>query len=149
MSETGGHPAAVREYERVLREVAERRAVDEAEGVLARAWIAELDEMRRTALGLVAAARPTSGESGTEPRDAHFHGRPAELARANAHLEAAAAEQRISLEQARSILASVDAEIEMVCEAVVERTRRSQDDLYRLQAAWAAAFTHSIGEQSE
>ena len=56
MAEIGRDPQAVQFYERVRQEVAENRAVDAAETVVTGCWLAELTQMRRAALGLLASA---------------------------------------------------------------------------------------------
>lgn len=127
-------------YRRVLREVAEHRVVDDAEDTLARAWIAQLDEMRRAALGLLAAARMASNAARAEVRLAAERGRPGDLAIAQARLQSLEESQDGNLRDARAFLASVDAELELVCAAGVDRVRRFRADHARLRAARRAAF---------
>jgi hypothetical protein len=57
-----------------------------------------------------------------------------------AALGLAASAQGGQLRDAREFLASVDAELELVCEAAVERARRDRLDGYRLRKAWRAAY---------
>jgi len=140
MSKIERDPAAVRDYERTLNEIVERQAVDEAENVLACAWIAELEAMRRKVLRLAVEARLAGNAARIQLRNAQALGESAELARAHARLTAIQARQEVNLEQAHSLLASVDSELEVICRAGIERSRRSQQDLRRLRIAWLAAF---------
>jgi len=140
MSETEHDPAAARDYERTLRAVADRQAVDEAESILALAWIAELEDMRRTALRLAAAARLAVNAARVELRDAQTLGRPTGLAQAHARLTTIAAEQQAKIDRARALLASVDCELEAICHAGIERSQRCQEDLRRLRTARTAVF---------
>jgi len=136
----GATGAAVARYRRTLREVAEHRVVDEAEEVLARAWIAQLDEMRRAALGLVAAARLARRAARAEVRDAERGGRLGEMAVAHARLKSIEAMQDGELNDARALIAAVDAELELVCRAGIDRARRDRADHSRLRTAWRAAY---------
>lgn len=140
MAETARDPQAVREYERTRDEVAEHTAVDEAENVIASAWITELEDTRRTALGLVAAMRVSARAAGEDLRAAQRDGGPGEVARAHARLASLQAEQEVAFERARSLLAFVDTELNAAGLAGIERARRAHHDLERLRAAWANAY---------
>ncbi|HET9172371.1 MAG TPA: hypothetical protein VFN97_23290 [Actinospica sp.] len=140
MSEIEREPTAVREYQRTLTEVAEHQAVDEAEDVLTRAWIAELDQMRHEGLRLAMAVRIADRLAREEVRRAQRDGSPAELVRAHARLVATTAEIREGLGQATALLSSVDAALASVCQAGLERSRRGEADLGRLRSAWSAAY---------
>lgn len=136
-SEGGARSA---QYRRVLREVAGRRVVDEAEDTLARSWSGQLDEMRRAALSLLATARMASNAARAEVRLAAESGRLGELAVAQARLQSIEAAQDGNLREARAFLESVDAELELLCAAGTERARRARADRDRLRIAWRAAF---------
>ncbi|HWG26170.1 hypothetical protein [Actinospica sp.] len=120
--------------------MAERQVVDAAEEVLTRAWIAELDEMRREGLRLAIAVRIADRMAREKLQRAQTGGRPDELTRAHARLVETSAETSECLGHVNALLASVDAELEAVCRAGLERTRRSQEDLRRLRVAWTAAY---------
>lgn len=141
-----GGGAGVERYRRAVREVADHRVVDEAEEVLTRAWLAHLDEMRRAALSLVAAARMTSNAARAEVRRAMDAGGPAELAIAKARLHSIEAAQQGEVHHARAFIASVDAELALVCRAGAERARRDRADDARLRAAWREAFGGGAAE---
>jgi hypothetical protein len=145
MSESERDPESIRRYERTVSEVAEHQVVDEAEDVIARAWIAELDEMRRTALRLAAAARLAENAARIELRAAQALGRPVRLATAQARLTVIEAEQAESLERAHALLAAVDAALEAIRRAGMERSQRGQEDLRLLRTAWTAAFDPGDG----
>jgi hypothetical protein len=140
-----GGGAALAQYRRALREVAEHQVVDEAEDVLARSWIGQLDEMRRTALGLLAAARLARNAARAELRLAEERGRPDDLALAHARLRSIEAEQDDQLYDARAFIASVDAELELVCAAGIERARRDRADTFRLLEARCAVYGDGDG----
>ncbi|HEX4790605.1 MAG TPA: hypothetical protein VH372_19240 [Actinospica sp.] len=140
MAETEQNPHAVRFYERTRDEVAERRVADEAEAVVAAVWIAELEEMRIGMLGLIAAASVAEHLAMDRLRQAQSAGRPGDLARAHARLVALQADRAISLEDTRAVVARVDAELELAARAGAERSRRVQQDLQRLRAAWTGAY---------
>ncbi|MBR7828023.1 hypothetical protein KDK95_17030 [Actinospica sp. MGRD01-02] len=143
MSDDGREAEAVIEYERTLTEVADRQAVDEAEDAVARAWIAELDDMRREGLRLAMAVRVAERVAREKLRKAQQLGHPHELAKAHAKLAATQAETKVSLGHANALLCSVDAELEAVCQAGMARTRRNEQDLRRLRSAWTAAYGRS------
>jgi hypothetical protein len=145
MSESERDPESIRRYERTVSEVVEHQVVDEAEDVIARAWIAELDEMRRTALRLAAAARLAENAARIELRAAQALGRPVRLATAQARLTVIEAEQAESLERAHALLAAVDAALEAIRRAGMERSQRGQEDLRLLRTAWTAAFDPGDG----
>jgi vacuolar-type H+-ATPase subunit I/STV1 len=140
MSAIERHRVAVREYERAVAEVAEHRVVDEAEDVLSRAWVVELEEMRKDALRLAAAARLAERDAQTRLMEARKQGQAQELALAHARYVETETGKRESLGQARSLLASVDVELESLCRAGIERSRRERQDLDRLRAARVAAY---------
>lgn len=140
MSEIERDPGAVHEYRRTLNEVAERQAVDAAEDVVSRAWVAELDGMRREGLRLAMAARVAERVARERLRSAQVVGGPEELARAHATFTRTQAETETGLGHAHALLASVDAELEAVVQAGFERARRAERDLQRLRTAWTAAY---------
>lgn len=139
-----GGEAAVAAYRRTLLRVAEHQVVDEAEDVLARVWIAQLDEMRRAALSLIAAAHMADSAARTELREAQERGRPEEMARAHARMQSTRLLRAGNLREARAFIASVDAELELVCQAGVERVRRDRDDHARLDSARRAAYGEDV-----
>ncbi|MGH3414845.1 MAG: hypothetical protein ACRDVE_18250 [Actinocrinis sp.] len=143
MSEIERDPVAVRDYERTVTEVADQRVVDEAEETIARAWIAELDAMRHEALRLALAMRVAERLAREKLRKAQILGCPQELARAHARLAETQVETAVSLGRANALLATVDAEIEVVCRGGLERSRRGERDVRRLRAAWTAAYGHA------
>jgi hypothetical protein len=140
MSESEPDPVAVREYERTLTEVAERRVVDEAQDAISRAWIAELDAMRHEGLRLTMALRVAERVAHEKLRTAQIVGRPDELAHAHARFAVTKAEASERLRHAKALLASVDVELDAVSRAGLERSRRNERDLQRLRSAWAAAY---------
>lgn len=140
MAGTERDPRAVWVYERTLGEVAERRVVDEAETVLARAWVGELERARTAARGQIAATRVAELAAFEKLRAAQNAGRPAELARAHARLAALQDEQASALDSTRALIERLDAEIERAGLADVERSRRAQLDLARLRDAWTGAY---------
>jgi hypothetical protein len=139
LSDDGREAEAVIEYERTLTEVADRQAVDEAEDAVARAWIAELDDMRREGLRLAMAGRVAERVAHEKLRKAQQLGHPHELAKAHAKLAATEAETKVR-GHANALLSSVDAELEAVWQAGMARTRRNERDLQRLRSAWTAAY---------
>jgi hypothetical protein len=147
MSEIERDPAAVREYDRTVREVAGHRAVDEAEDAVARSWIAELDEMRREALRLAMTVRMAERLALGSLREAQARGRMRELAMAHARFARTESAKDVGLEHAYSLLTSVDVELEAVCQAGLERSRREREDLRRLRAAWTAAYGTDDGDK--
>lgn len=140
MSEMEREPAAVREYERTLTEIAEHQVIDAAEDAIDRAWVAELDRMRHEGLRLAMAVRIADRVAREEVRRAQVGGRPADLARAHARLVETCADTQEGLGHAAALLSSVDAELEAACQAGLARTRRGEQDLRRLRSAWAAAY---------
>lgn len=140
MSETGHDPSAVRAYERALAEVAEQLAVNEAEELVARAWIRELDEVRRAGLRLAMTVRVAERTARELLRAAQLGGRPSELARAHSRFAQVEAETVNSLGHADALLASVDAQLDVVCNAALERARRNERAQEKLRAAWTAAY---------
>jgi hypothetical protein len=107
MPETERDPAAVREYERALAEVAEHRVLDEAEDVIARAWIAELDAMRHAGLRLAMVTRVAERVARESLHQAQRHGPPAELPRAHARFAATEVRTAERLGHANALLTSV------------------------------------------
>jgi hypothetical protein len=140
MSETGSEPPAVRAYELALHAAAERLAVDEAEEVVARAWITELDDMRRKGLRLAMAVRVAERMARESLREAQVAGRPRDLARAHTRFAEVEAESANGLAHADALVAAVDAELAAVCRAGLERARRGERELRRLRTAWTAAY---------
>lgn len=144
------HADAVRCYLRTLDRVAERQVVAAAEDVLCDTWIAELERFRAAVLDAAAA----SGSERRRPRgegvrEAQRHGNPAELALVHARLAASADVRHLDFDEARHVLAALDEELERVCLAGIERTRRSREDLARLRAAWLAAYGGSGVREGE
>lgn len=148
MSEIERDPQAVRTYERMRDAVAERRVVDEAEKVLGRAWLDELEDIRKAALGVVAAIRLATNIALSQLRRAQGEGRLAEMARAQARLAALESKQGIGLDEAHAVLDWVDTELEKVDTTDLERRCRIQHDLEQLRAAWTAAFGISPGDRT-
>ena len=140
MSEIERDPVAVRVYERTLTEVAERQVIAEAEDALTRAWVGELETMRREGLRLAMTVRVATSLARLHLREAEAGGRASELARAHARLVATEADAAQGIGHARTLLDSVDAELEAVCQAALERTRRGERDVQRLRDAWTAAY---------
>lgn len=140
MSEIEYDPSAVREYERTLVEVAEQLAVDEAEETVALAWIYELDEMRREGLRLALTARIAERTARETLRAAQVAGRPGEIIRAHNRFAQVEAETVDGLDHADALLATVDAALDAVCRAALDRGRRNEQAQLRLHAAWAAAY---------
>jgi hypothetical protein len=139
-----GGEAAVAAYRRTLLEVAGRQVVDEAEDVLARVWIGHLDEMRRAALSVIASAHVADSAARTELRQAQERGRPDEMARAHARMQSTRGSQECNLRDARAFIASVEAELELVCQAGVERVRRDRADHSLLDSARRAAYGEDV-----
>lgn len=142
MAEIGRDPQAVQFYERVRQEVAENRAVDAAETVVTGCWLAELTQMRRAALGLLASAGVAEHDARERLRKAQDGGGGPEFVRARVGIEALQAEHAESLEKPRLLLARVDAELDRIVQVGDERRRRAEHDLERLQAAWTGAYGH-------
>lgn len=140
MAEIGRDPQAVQFYERVQREVAENRVVDAAETVVAACWLAELTQMRRAALGLLASAGVAEHDARERLRRAQDGGGGPEFVRARVGIEALQAEHAESLEKPRLLLARVDFELDRMVQIGDERRRRTEHDLERLQAAWIDAY---------
>ncbi|HWG28879.1 hypothetical protein [Actinospica sp.] len=140
MSDIERDPMAVREYERTLTEVAERQVVDEAEDAISRAWIAELDAVRHEGLRLAMTLRVAERIAREKLRTAQIVGRPDELAHAHARFAVTKAEASQRLGHANALLASVDVELDAVCRAGLERSRRNERDMERLRTAWTAAY---------
>jgi len=140
MAETEQDPPSVRFYESVRDEVVEHRVVDEAETVIAGVWVGELEEMRRAALGQIAAMSVTEHVARERLRRAEDAGVPGELARARAVVAAVRAEQAPGVETFRGLIARVDLELRTADSARLERGKRAVRDLERLRAAWAGAY---------
>lgn len=139
MPEIEDEPAAMRDYRRALIHAAEDQVTDAAEEIIMRAWVAELDRLRRAALRLAMTARIRDRVAREQLRAAQVAGRPAELARAHARYVDTVARTQEGLGYADSLLADVQAELEAVARREIERTRRGLEGLQRLHTAWAAA----------
>jgi hypothetical protein len=140
MAEIGRDPQAVQFYEQVRREVAENRAVDAAESVVAACWLAELSQMRRAALGLLASAGVAEHDARERLRRAQDGGGGPEFVRARVGIEALQAEHAESLEKPRLLLARVDVELDRMVQIGDERRRCAEHDIERLRAAWTGAY---------
>ncbi len=140
MAEIGRDPQAVQFYEHVRQEVAEHRVVDAAEALVTGWWLAELAQMRRTALGLLASAGVAEHDARKRLRKAQDGGGGPEFVRARVGIEALQAEHAESLEKPRLLVARVDAELDRMMQVGDERRRRAADDLERLHAAWTGAY---------
>ena len=149
MAETEQDPSAVRFYERVRDEVTEHRAVDEAEAVIAGLWAGELEEIRRVALGQIAAMSVAEHVARERLRRAEDAGVPGDLARARAGVAAVQAERAGGLEGFRTLIARMDAELERAQSAGLARRRRAEQDLARLRAAWAGAYGGASGDHRD
>lgn len=139
-SGAGAAEAAVAEYRRTLRAVAQNQVVDAAEAILAQAWLTHLGEMRRSALELVDATRSAHQEAMIRLRTAQRRDDPAEIAHAQQFVERVEYELGGDLDASRRLLASVEEHVELVCRAGYERVQRKQADLDRLRSAWIAAY---------
>jgi hypothetical protein len=140
MSEPGRDGEAVRNYERIRDEVARHRVVDAAEAVITNLWIGELEQTRRTELGLIAVTSVAEQVALRRLRKALAAGGPGELARARAGVAAVRAEVAESLAHSRALIEQVDAELGRVGLVDVERGRRAERDFKRLRDAWAGAY---------
>lgn len=140
MPEHEQEPSALRDYQRVLIDVAEDQVVDAAEEVIARAWIAELDERRREGLRLAMTARVRDRMARDQLRRAQVGGQLAELARAHTRLAETVALTEEGLGYADALLADVEAQLKAAALSGVERTRRGLEGLQRLHTAWTAAY---------
>ena len=143
MAEAGRDPQAVRRYKRIREEVAEHRAVDEAEAVITSLWITELEEMRRSELGMIAATSVAEHLALRRLQQALAAGGSGELARCRARLDAVRAEQATTLEHSRALIARMEAELGRIELVDGERGRRAEADLRRLRTAWAEAYGES------
>jgi hypothetical protein len=140
MTETERNRSAMGRYERVRDEVAEHRAVDEAEVVIAVAWVGELAEMRQAALGQIAALSVAGHVAHERLRRAEAGGASGALARARAAVAAVRAEHEAGAQHFREMIARVDAELASVERAGLERGRRAEHDVERLRSAWTGAY---------
>ena len=144
MAEAGSRdPQAVRLYKRIRDEVAERRVVDEAEAVITTLWITELEEMRRSELGMIAATSVAEHLALRRLQQVLAAGGSGELARCRARLDAVRAEQATTLERSRALIARMEAELGRIELVDAERGRRAEVDLRRLRTAWAEAYGES------
>jgi hypothetical protein len=137
--------AAIAEYRRMMRAVAENQAVDAAESVLAHAWLTHLGEMRRCALDLVDATRSVHQEAVARLQAAESTSNPGEVAHAQAFVQQVEVDLDDDLAASRQLLACVEEHIELVCRAGYERVQRKQADLDRLKAARTAAYGEAPG----
>lgn len=127
-------------YLRTLKTVNARRAIFEAEDIVTRAWLAELDTARRDALDLVRALRVADAVSRQELRAALRGNDPAHLAEAQQEAEQAQRELEDGIAAAQALLTRVDEQIERACRAAADRCNRHRDDLERLRLAWRCAY---------
>jgi hypothetical protein len=140
MAEVGRDPQAVQFYRRVRDEVAEHRVVDAAEAVITSLWVAELEEMRRSELGMIAATSVAAQLALRRLRQALAAGGTGELARCRARVEAVHAEQVVTLARSRAMITRMDTELGRVESVEAERGRRAEGDLSRLRLAWSDAY---------
>jgi hypothetical protein len=140
MAEVGRDPQAVRLYQRIRDEVAEHRVVDSAEAVITGLWIGELEEMRRSELGMIAATSVAEHVALRRLRQVLAAGGSGELARCRARVEAVRAEQAATVERSRALIAGMDEELARIEQVDAERGRRAEADLRKLRAAWADAY---------
>lgn len=131
---------AVEEYWRTVRSAQSDEIVAEAEDVLAAAWAAELEEVRRATLQAAASAQTAYAAARTLVRVKQTEGSQRDLAEAHYELEKAHAEQQRSLDAANALLAAVDEEFELICLAAEEREAVSQTNRNRVRSAWKAAY---------
>lgn len=131
---------AVEEYWRTVRSAQRDEIVAEAEDVLAGAWAVELEEVRRATLRAAASARTAYAAARTLVRVKQSEGSQRDLAQAHYELEKAEAEQQRSLDAANTLLAAVDDELELICEAAEEREAVCQTNRIRVRCAWKAAY---------
>ena len=128
------------EYQRTLQAVHAHQAIFEAEDVVARAWLAELDAARRDALELVRALRMADAVSKRELRAALRGNDPVVLAEAQQGVEETRRELDDGVSAAQALLARVDQQIERACRAATAREERQRDDRARLRTAWRVAY---------
>lgn len=147
MAEAEQDPPALRFYQHVRDEVAEHRAVDEAEAVIAGVWVEELGELRRAALGQIAAMSVAEHVARQRLREAQEAGRPGDVARARAGIAAVEAERFDGLDGFRKLIARVDVALARADSAGLERSRRARRDLERLRSAWTGACEDTSSER--
>ena len=128
------------EYLRTLREMSERRVVDEAEALLTTAWIGHLDAARLEALGLIAAARTADASARAQLRAAERGRRPAAILHARQRVEEL---ERLGVDElaiARSFLDRVEEYVKRACRTASERESRRREDMELLRRAWDVAY---------
>lgn len=128
------------EYMRTLNVVNAHCAIFEAEDVVTRAWLAELDIARREALDLVKALRVAEAVSTSDLQAALRRADPVELAEAQHEMEQSRRELDDGMVAAQALLSRVDEQIERACHAAAARCSRYRDDMDRLRLAWQSAF---------
>lgn len=128
------------EYLRTLRTVHAHQAIFEAEDIVTRAWLAELDAARCNALDLVRALRMADAVSKRELRAALRGADPAQLAEAQQGAEETGRELEDGVSAAQALLARVDEQIARACREAADRETRQRDDRARLRAAWGLAY---------
>lgn len=128
------------EYQRTLRTVHAHQAIFEAEDIVTRMWLAELDGARRDALELVRALRMADAVSKRELRAALRGDDPVLLAEAQQDVEQIRRELDDGVSAAQALLARVDSQIERACRAATVREARQRDDMARLRTAWGLAY---------
>lgn len=128
------------EYVRTLSVVNAHCAIFEAEDIVTRAWLAELDVARREALDLVKALRVAEAVSTNDLQAALRRNDPVELAEAQQEMEESRRELDDGMVAAQALLSRVDEQIERACQAAADRGSRYRDDMDRLRLAWHSAF---------
>lgn len=127
------------EYLRTLRTVHAHQAIFEAEDIVTRAWLIELDAARCDALELVRALRMADAVSKRELRAALRGNDPVVLAEAQQEVEQTRRELDDGVSAAQALLTRVDQQIERACRAAADREARQRDDMARLRIAWRLA----------
>ena len=140
MTKSEHETEAVRAYHRTLGEVARNRVVDVAEDVLTDTWIDELERFRGIVLGAADSACRADRAAREEVHEAQTRGSAEEIARAQRHLAAVAADRTVDFDRARRLLDALEEELELTCRAGAERARRGRADHARLRSAWRAAY---------
>jgi len=120
--ERGHESEAERACWRTVSEVSVQQVVAAAEDVVADAWIEDLEKARRL---LLDSLEPLWGRARSQPMSS---------------------EQEEDLDRLGRELDAVEAELELVCGASIERSREVQDTLARLRSAWIAAHDADSAE---
>jgi len=140
MAEARRNATLVARYEHTRAEVRANQAVDVAEDILGHAWVDQLAAARREVSEGVRASCDTAQAAWQLARQAEATGDPQALATARRLLDGARGQLGEDLVAARRQLAEIDAQLQRVHHAALDRLRRRRADFDRLQAAHAAAF---------